>query len=295
MKPFSVSGIRPKAFGLVRRIFTYRNNKDAKEWSTDELLDPVIAAAVLVAIGLGAGTLGSMLGVGGGVMMVPALTSLGIAPTQTASTSLIAVSSTGVSSTIEYARQRRIDYRLGMVMAAIAVPGAIMGAMLSTNFSPDSFRLYFAILLALAGLYVLYKDSILRDRLERGPGPGRARYVAVAGTSLGAGIISSLFGVGGGIIFVPSMLLILGMGIHRAAATSQLALVITSVAGVIAHAALGHPDYFYAAALSAGAFAGAQIGARLSRSAKDVILRKILAAVLIVIAGRFIFEWFLSR
>src|SRR5687768_7886652 len=104
-----------------------------------------------------------MLGVGGGIIMVPALTFLGLAPVQATSTSLIAVASTSVSSTIEYFRQKRIDYRLGLEMAAFAIPGAILGAILSDYLSAGAFSLYFGILLILTGVYILYKNSILKD------------------------------------------------------------------------------------------------------------------------------------
>lgn len=258
------------------------------------MFDLLVTVLLLVIIGLGAGTVGSMLGVGGGIMMVPALSYLGITPTQIASTSLFAVSSTSVSSTVEYSRQRRIDYKLGVLMAAVAVPGAIIGAVLSGNLGLDQFRLYFGILLVLAGIYILYKNSILKENVKPKM-PARYRYLAVSSASLVAGIISSLFGVGGGVIFVPVMLLVLGIGMHRAAATSQLILMITSIAGVLTHVALGHPDYLFAIALSAGAFAGAQIGARKSKSAKDSLLQKILGGVLIVVGARMMLDWILSR
>ena len=258
------------------------------------MFDLLVTVLLLVIIGLGAGTVGSMLGVGGGIMMVPALSYLGITPTQIASTSLFAVSSTSVSSTVEYSRQRRIDYKLGVLMAAVAVPGAIIGAVLSGNLGLDQFRLYFGILLVLAGIYILYKNSILKENVKPKM-PARYRYLAVSSASLVAGIISSLFGVGGGVIFVPVMLLVLGIGMHRAAATSQLILMITSIAGVLTHVALGHPDYLFAIALSAGAFAGAQIGARKSKSAKDLLLQKILGGVLIVVGARMMLDWILSR
>ncbi|HEX2471862.1 MAG TPA: sulfite exporter TauE/SafE family protein, partial [Nitrososphaera sp.] len=92
------------------------------------MLEPITTVIILAAVGLAAGTLGSMLGVGGGIIMVPALTFLNLSPTQAASTSLIAVMSTSVSSTIEYARQKRIDYALGLAMAACAIPGGVLGA-----------------------------------------------------------------------------------------------------------------------------------------------------------------------
>lgn len=105
------------------------------------LLEPITTLAILFGFGLGAGTLGSMLGVGGGIIMVSALSFLGVPPVQTTSTSLIAVASTSVSSTIEYSRQKRIDYRIGLEMAAFAIPGAILGAILSDYLSPVSFSL----------------------------------------------------------------------------------------------------------------------------------------------------------
>jgi uncharacterized protein len=257
------------------------------------LLDSITTVVILVAVGLGAGTLGSMLGVGGGILMVPALTFLGLSPVQTASTSLIAVASSSVSSTIEYCRQKRIDYHLGLEMAAFAVPGALLGAILTEYLSAESFKLYFGILLILTGIYILYKNAILKDSAAKKR--SIALRVGVFAATFGAGIISSLFGVGGGIIFVPSMLLVLGLTMQRAAPTSQLTLMLTSIAGVVMHAYLFHPDYLQAFALSAGAFAGAQMGARISRTAKEVLLQRLLGIVLLAVAAKFIYDWISSR
>jgi uncharacterized protein len=257
------------------------------------LLEPVTTVIILAAVGLAAGTLGSMLGVGGGIIMVPALTFLNLPPTQAASTSLIAVMSTSVSSTIEYSRQKRIDYPLGLQMAASAIPGGVLGAILSEYLQEDSFKLCFGILLILTGLYISSKNSVLKDhRAKRRSLP---LQVAVFGASFGAGVISSLFGVGGGIVFVPSMLLVLGLTMHRAAPTSQLTLMMTAIAGVFTHSVLGHPDYLQAIALSAGAFVGAQIGARLSRITKEVLLQRLLGIILMAVAITFILDGLSSR
>jgi uncharacterized protein len=276
-------------------IFSYPSIIAHGERGTALLFDLIVTGIFLIVIGLAAGTIGAMLGVGGGIIMVPALTFLGITPSQIASTSLFAVTSTSISSTIEYSKQKRIDYRLGLLMAAIAVPGAVIGAWLSSDITQGSFRFSFGILLMLAGIYVLYKNSILKDRDKKSMGLKSRHYLAIAAGSFGAGIISSLFGVGGGIIFVPLMLLILGLGMHRAAATSQLTLMVTSIAGVTTHVILGHPDYIYAIALSVGAFAGGQIGARLSKSAKEALLQKVLGAILIAVGGKLALDWFLAR
>ena len=263
----------------------YRNAKS--------LLDPVTTILILIGVGLGAGTLGSLLGVGGGIIMVPALTLLGLSPVQTASTSLIAVATTSVSSTIEYSRQKRIEYRLGLEMAIFAIPGAVFGAILSEYLSEGSFKLYFGIILIIAAIYILYKNSILSDTAAK----KRSIVLrsAVFAATFGAGIISSLFGVGGGIIFVPAMLLVLGLTMHRAAPTSQFTLMMTSMGGVLVHAYLLHPDYLQAFALSAGAFAGAQLGARVSRTAKELLLKRLLGFILITVAVKFIYDWFASR
>jgi uncharacterized protein len=245
------------------------------------LLEP-ITSLVLIAVGLAAGTLGSMVGVGGGIIMAPALTFLNVPPTQAASTSLIAVTSTSISSTIEYSRQKRIDYRLSFEMALCAIPGSVLGAILSDYLSEESFKMYFGILLIFTGLYILYRNSIIT------PGTVKKRTAAlraaVSVAAFSSGIISSLFGVGGGIIFVPAMLLVLGLTMQRAAATSQLTLLITSISGVFTHSYLGHPDYLQALALSAGAFAGALIGARISRLAKEIVLERLLGVVLLAVA-----------
>ena len=252
------------------------------------MFDNIGLFAFLIFVGLGAGTLGSLLGVGGGIIMVPALTFLNLSPSQAASTSLIAVMSTSFSSTLEYSRQKRINYKLAVWMGACAVPGGIVGAFLSDYLQEDSFKLYFGLMLMLTGIYISCKNSVLKDQHARRRSLPLQIGVFVA--SFGAGIVSSLFGVGGGIIFVPAMLLVLGLTMHTAAPTSQLTLLMTAIAGVFTHSALGHPDYVQAIALSAGAFVGAQIGARLSRATKDVLLQRLLGLVLVGVAVALILD-----
>lgn len=256
------------------------------------MLDPVTIIAILAAVGLGAGTIGSMLGVGGGIIMVPALAFLGLPPGQIAGTSLFAVASTSVSSTAAYSRQKRIDYRHGLEMAAAAVPGGVLGAFLSKDLALPDFKLYFGILLMAVGTYIAFRESILKEKKDDVGGKVTAtQHAAIFAIAFGAGIISSLFGVGGGVIFVPVLLLMHRMTMHSAAPTSQLTLMVTSIAGLATHVTLGHVDYLYAIALSAGAVIGAQLGARWSRSVKNRILQKALAAVLVAVAVKFVADW----
>lgn len=256
------------------------------------MLDIVTTVIILIAVGLGAGTLGSMLGVGGGIIMVPALTFLGVPPAQAAATSLFAVTSTSVSSTVAYSRQKRINYRRGLELAAAAIPGAVLGPFILKQIAPADFNLYFGILLIAVGIYVMFRSSILREKQGK---ISVAKHASVFAITFGAGIISSFFGVGGGTIFVPVMLLIYHMTMREAAPTSQFALMLTSFAGLFTHAALGNPDYLYAIALSAGAVVGAQLGAKWSKTAKEALLQKMLGIALIAVAIRLFIEWFGQR
>ena len=246
----------------------------------------------LFIVGLGAGTLGSIIGIGGGIIITPALTLMGFTPAHTASTSLIAVTSTSASSTIAYSRQKKIDYSRALKMVIFAIPGSIIGAFISNDISLQLFKLSFAILLMLTGSYILFKNSILKNSNNSSNKQPKTRIsllICYAGTFI-AGIISSLFGVGGGIIFVPIMVLIFQMTMAKAAPTSQLILFITSLVGTFTYILLSKPDYLNALFLAGGAFIGGQIGATLSNYLKEKILQKLLSIFLIAVAIKLILD-----
>ncbi|HET8848188.1 MAG TPA: sulfite exporter TauE/SafE family protein [Nitrososphaeraceae archaeon] len=245
-----------------------------------------------VVIGLIAGILGSMIGVGGGIIISPVLTFLGLTPPQVASTSLFAVSSTSVSSTIAYARSNKIQYMLGIKMALLSIPGAIIGSFFSTGIDPGYFRFLLAIILIGTGIYLMFRNSITKGNsfsLES----IWIKILFFSGTFV-AGIISSLFGIGGGVIFVPLMILIVGITMHLAAPTSQFVLMITSLVGLTTHIILGNPEYLPAILLSVGAFGGAQIGSRLSTRLSEQKLRLILGFTFVGIAVRLIIDFYQS-
>ena len=241
----------------------------------------------LFLVGLGAGTVGSIVGIGGGIIITPVLTLMGFTPAHIASTSLIAVTSTSASSTIAYSRQKKIEYRIGLKMVIFSIPGSIIGAFISTDISLEFFKLSFAILLMITGTYILFKNSILN--LNKKPKTSISLLICYTGAFI-AGIISSLFGVGGGIIFVPIMVLIFQMTMAKAAPTSQLILFITSLMGTFTYILLSRPDYLNALFLAGGAFIGGQIGAKLSNYLKESTLQKFLSVFLIAVAIKLILD-----
>ena len=240
----------------------------------------------LIPLGFIAGILGSIIGLGGGIIIVPVLTFMGFSPTLAVSNSLFAVFSNSVGSTIEYAKQKRVEFSLGWKLGLMAVPGTILGAFISSDLSSEIFKILFALVLISSASYIFLKRKIEEKPVDI----SRLLLVFSAGASFFAGIISSLFGIGGGLIFVPLMVVSLGISIKRAAPTSQFILMFASFSGLIVHSMLGHPDYYQALLLSIGAFAGGILGARLSLEIKENKLKIIVVIVLIAAAIKMIVD-----
>ncbi len=114
--------------------------------------------------------------------------------------------------------------------------------------------------------------------------------VFAVSASFFAGIVSSFFGIGGGIIFVPLMVVGMGMAMKKAAPTSQLILLFASLSGVIAHSILGHPDFLQAGFLAIGSFIGGLVGARLSLDIKERYLQILVSVVILIAAAKLFFD-----
>jgi len=234
----------------------------------------------LIPLGFVAGVLGSMIGLGGGIIVVPVLTFAGFPPTVAASNSLFAAFSNAIASTISYSRQKRIEYSIGIKLGLLSIPGTILGAYISSDVTPGIFKILFGLVLIVSSIYIF-----LNRRMEsKQHNTSKLVMLLVIGASFFAGIISSFFGIGGGIIFVPLMIVAMGIGMKNAAPTSQLILLFASFSGLITHSILGHPDYFQSLLLAIGAFGGGLVGARLSLEIKEKGLRILVSVVIIAAA-----------
>jgi len=234
----------------------------------------------LIPLGFVAGVLGSMIGLGGGIIVVPVLTFAGFTPTLAASNSLFAAFSNAIASTISYSRQKRIEYSIGLKLGLLSIPGTILGAYISSDVTPEIFKILFGLVLIFSSIYIFLKRRIESRQYNT----SKQVMLLVIGASFFAGIISSFFGIGGGIIFVPLMIVAMGMGMKKAAPTSQLILVFASFSGLVTHSLLGHPDYFQSLLLAIGAFGGGLVGARLSLEIKERWLQILVSVVIIVAA-----------
>ena len=240
----------------------------------------------LIPLGFAAGILGSMIGLGGGIIVVPVLTFLGFLPTTAASNSLFAALSNAIASTISYSKQKRIEYSLGIKLGLLSIPGTILGAFLSTDVTPGIFKILFGLVLISSAAYIFLrkkfesKEKILSKQM----------IVFAIGASFFAGIISSFFGIGGGTVFVPLMVVGMGMAMKKAAPTSQLILLFASLSGVITHSLLGHPDFLQAGFLAIGSFIGGLVGARLSLDVKERYLQILVSVVILITAAKLFFD-----
>lgn len=235
-------------------------------------------------IGIAAGIVGSLLGLGGGIIISPILTLTGSLPSQVASTSLLAVASTGASSTLSYSIKKKIRYSIGIKIAAFAVPFSVIGALVSSSLNPDEFKLYFAILLISTSLYLLVRKPINENRRNQ---ENRGRLISntlLYGGSSAAGLISSLFGIGGGIIFVPLLFAVKRLSMQQSVATSQLSILITSVAGILTHSVLFQQDYVFGGSIALGALIGAQVGSFIAIKISERVLTTLFSFSLIIIS-----------
>ena len=234
----------------------------------------------LIPLGFAAGLLGSIIGLGGGIIIVPVLTFFGFSPALAASNSIFAVFSNAIASSISYAKQRRIEYSIGLKLGLLSIPGTVVGAFISSEITPSIFKILFALILISASIYIFSKRKIEQKNYNL----SKQIMILAIGASFVAGIISGLFGVGGGIIFVPLMVVAMGLSMKNAAPTSQFILLFASGSALVTHTILGHPDFYQALLLATGAFVGGLVGARLSLEIKENSLKILISIVMIAAA-----------
>ena len=238
----------------------------------------------LVPVGFLIGTYGTLVGAGGGFVLVPMLLLFypGEAPEVITSISLAVVFFNALSGSFAYARMKRVDYRSGLLFSAATVPGAILGALTTSVIPRPLFDILLGALMIVASVFLLFHTH-REDRCKQSPlGQGLVRRIVETdgathtfsfspkvgmGLSLIVGYVSSLLGIGGGIIHVPALVHVLNFPVHIATATSHFMLAIMALTGTLVHIATGafHQGVRRTIALSIGVLLGAQLGAFLSR------------------------------
>ncbi|WP_107727723.1 sulfite exporter TauE/SafE family protein [Desmospora activa] len=264
---------------------------------------------LLILIGLLAGTIGSLVGLGGGVIIVPALLFFAalfpeyshITPQVAVGTSLILVIITALSSTISYTRQKRVDFPSAWAFFLASGPGAIVGAYLTNFFAPGSFFIAFGVIMIVNALITQFRDrlksntvkwDVKREFTDHEGNIYRYGYhrptVWIGGFLIG--ILSSLFGIGGGSFMVPMMVVLFQFPPHVAIATSMFIMFLSSIVGSITHFIQGNIDWIAVLLIAPGAWFGGQLGAWISARISGKWLMIGFRIVILLVAVRMIIQ-----
>jgi uncharacterized protein len=255
---------------------------------------------ILVLSGLVAGTFGAMLGLGGGILIVPILTlGFGVPLTAAVGTSLVCVIATSTGAAALNVRAGRADVRLAITLGAATVVGAASGGILAGYLPERLLAGLFAALLAYTGLTMIRGLRGGGQEPHPGPepdptipdGPGAPAYRThrlpqAWGGSLVAGHASGLLGVGGGIVSVPLITILMGAPMRVAVATSNVMIGITAAAGAAAYLFRGEIDPRVAAPVVVGVTIGAALGAGIAARLRPAWLTVLFVAVVAYVAVR---------
>lgn len=261
----------------------------------------------LMLLGFSASTFGTLIGAGGGFILVPVLMMLypDKNPEIITSISLAVVFINALVGSISYIQMKRIDYKSGLIMAAAAIPGAILGALTTPYVSRNLFDGSFGIIMIVLAAYLILHPENTKSSKENSDCKSPNRHLVdkddneyeysfnpKMGILLSAqiGFLSSLLGIGGGIFTVPALIRLLNFPVHIATATSVFTLGIMSLTGSLAHIASGvlTGSVNQVIFLAIGVILGAPLGARLSKRLRGKRIIDALALAIGLVGIRFL-------
>lgn len=274
------------------------------------MISPVLQLVGVMGAGAVAGGLGALLGIGGGVFLVPFLNLvLGLTFHQAVATSLVTVIATSSAVSARSAGRQLINLKLGMLLEVATAAGGLAGGLTVRTLSERTLQLLFAfVTLLIAGVMLARlerRNVILDDAVDPGRLGGRYHEEESGGTvtyrvkrlplalavSAVAGNLSTLLGIGGGILKVPALNAWCGVPLRAAAATSALMIGVTAVAGVPLLYAEGYIIEITAAATVLGVLAGSQVGFWIGSRARSKWLKALMASVLAAVSTTYFTRW----
>jgi uncharacterized membrane protein YfcA len=239
-------------------------------------------------IGLFAGSFGGLVGLGGGVIMVPLMTIiLKLGQLKAHGTSLVALVFTGITGAVTYALRGNVDLMASVLLASTAIFTARAGARYANALPEWKLKKFFGIFMLLITILLLMKPYLLSSA-------GAAevqiwvKVIALMLTGVITGFLSGMMGVGGGTIMVPAMVLLAGFSQHTAQGSSLLAMVPSGGVGAYTHWRLGNVDTRVLVGLIPGILIGTFIGGSLAHFIPEDTLRIIFAAVLVWTGTRYL-------
>lgn len=234
------------------------------------ILEPLLLAFL-------SGLFGALVGLGGGIVLVPALSLvLGVPITTAIPVAQVAVVATAMGGAGRYLREGHVDTKLAIRAASVTVLGAMAGARLGSIIPERALELGFAAMIFVIVVQLIRKSAEVEH-------PGSPSVWRAGGLFLVAGLLAGMLGVGGGILNVPAIRLSLRRTMLTAVATSSMIVAFTGAAGAAVYARAGHLDWPLAAVCTTGAFAGGLGGAWLAHRLKVSTLQAVFVVVILYV------------
>jgi uncharacterized membrane protein YfcA len=259
--------------------------------------------AALLALGLVSSVFGSIVGLGGGVIIVPTLLLAGpwltgapIASPTAVGTSLAVLIFTALSSTVAYAKQGKVDWRSGWLFFIGSGPAAMAGAQWTNALPEGPFQLAFGVFMLVMFALMTARDRMrplqirwpIRREFRDGAGQTHVYGYSVGSAlpiGIAVGLVSGLFGIGGGSLFVPLMVLLYRFPPHVATATSMFVILLSSLLGSGVNLLNGNIEGWLLLALAPGAVIGGRLGAWIAARLTGKQLMWLLRFTLLLMAG----------
>jgi hypothetical protein len=258
-------------------------------------MDVVILLPVLFVVGILAGALGGLLGIGGCVIMMPVVRfGFGFPATMAVGTTLVAVIFTAASGAIQHWRLGNVDWRSVKYIAPAGVVGVLVGSVVFYYIREhgDLIDLIVGLAFIWAALRMLY-EGVLRRRVPEVAGKElMGSSGAKAGVGGGIGFLTGIIGLGGGYALVPSFIYLLRSPMRIAIGTSMASFVWFALVGGVIKTAQGFTDVPAAIALGLGAAGGAIIGARLVARFKPATLKALFGLIFLYVSLKYILLYF---
>ncbi|HSV42221.1 MAG TPA: sulfite exporter TauE/SafE family protein [Methanomassiliicoccales archaeon] len=267
-------------------------------------MDPVLALAIVI-VALVAGVIGALFGLGGGIIVIPALTlAMGFSMQEAIGASLIGVIATSTGAAARYVQQGLTNVRLGMLLETATTAGALLGALVAVYLDQSFLALLFACILTYSAFHMVTKKEKV---IPPGEIDTEGRLVDLSCTyvdprtqcevsydvrgvrtglaaSFGAGGISGLLGVGGGVIKVPVMNICMCVPMKAATATSNFMIGVTALSGAIVYFRFGLIEPVLAGLVAVGVLFGSMAGTRISVKVDSSSLRVYFGIVIFIVA-----------
>ncbi|MGH3666251.1 MAG: sulfite exporter TauE/SafE family protein [Egibacteraceae bacterium] len=236
-------------------------------------------------VGLVVGLVSGMFGIGGGAFITLGLLALGFSQHAAHATSLAAIILIAAAAAVPYALDGSVAGGASLLLAAAAMLGAYLGAGLMSRFSGRRLRLIFIVFLLATAVTMLFGlDPTELDTDSAFPALTPVIALLIAALGLLAGALSSVLGIGGGLVMIPGMVLLFGFSQHAAEGTSLAVVVPTAIVGALRHSRTGYTDWKAGLLVGLGGILGGVGGANVALALEEALLRRLFGGFLVVMA-----------